>query len=229
MDTATWTQGFRLGGRQLWRDLRAGQLRLLMLSIALAVAALSAVGFLADRLQTGLWRDAAQLLGGDVVVVSDKPTPQAFEAQAQQQGLQTNTSLSFPTMARAPAELGGASRLVALKAVASGYPLRGQLKVQRSAEAGNAPVPHMSSGKVVPGDPNSPQRGSLELANMSMETFQQGDSSYVPNCFGCHNFDTAKPLNVSHICTSLFASDDSGKNCVIPPPTTATAAAPAKP
>ncbi|MEN9889693.1 MAG: hypothetical protein RL559_1730 [Pseudomonadota bacterium] len=130
-----------MGWRQLWRDLRAGQLRLLMLSIALAVAALSAVGFLADRLQTGLWRDAAQLLGGDVVVVSDKPTPGLFQAQAQQQGLRTNTSLSFPTMARAPAELGGASRLVALKAVEAGYPLRGQLQVQRLAQAAQAPVP----------------------------------------------------------------------------------------
>ena len=141
MNASGWTHGLRLGARSLWRDLRAGQLRLLMLSIALAVAALSAVGFLADRLQTGLWRDAAQLLGGDVVVVSDKATPQAFEAQARQQGLQTNTSLSFPTMARAPAELGGASRLVALKAVADGYPLRGQLQVQRSADAAQALVP----------------------------------------------------------------------------------------
>ena len=141
MNASGWTHGLRLGARALWRDLRAGQLRLLMLSIALAVAALSAVGFLADRLQTGLWRDAAQLLGGDVVVVSDKATPLAFEAQARQQGLQTNTSLSFPTMARAPAELGGASRLVALKAVADGYPLRGQLQVQRSAEAAQAMVP----------------------------------------------------------------------------------------
>lgn len=56
--------GLRLGGRNLWRDLRAGELRLLMLSVALAVAALTAVGFLADRMQSGLWRDARQLLGG---------------------------------------------------------------------------------------------------------------------------------------------------------------------
>lgn len=141
MNLQSWQHGVRLGWRQLWRDLRAGQLRLLMLSIALAVAALSAVGFLADRLQAGLWRDAAQLLGGDVVVVSDKPTPETLQTRALEQGLQVNTTLSFPTMARAPAELGGASRLVALKAVSTGYPLRGALAVQRSTEAGQAPVP----------------------------------------------------------------------------------------
>jgi putative ABC transport system permease protein len=129
MNKQGWMHGWTLGARQLWRDLRAGELRLLMLSVALAVAALTAVGFLADRLQNGLWRDARQLLGGDAVVVSDQPTPAAFAQQAAQRGLHTNTNVSFPTMARALPEQGGASRLVALKAVAPGYPLRGRLEV----------------------------------------------------------------------------------------------------
>ncbi|PUE09165.1 ABC transporter permease [Limnohabitans sp. T6-5] len=133
MNQQGWMHGLRLGGRQLWRDLRAGELRLLMLSVALAVAALTAVGFLADRLQNGLWRDARQLLGGDAVVVSDQATPAAFVQQAQKLGLVTNTNVSFPTMARALAEQGGASRLVALKAVESGYPLRGRLDLSPSA------------------------------------------------------------------------------------------------
>jgi len=127
MNKQGWMHGLRLGGRNLWRDLRAGELRLLMLSVALAVAALTAVGFLADRMQSGLWRDARQLLGGDAVVVSDQSTPVAFVQQAQNMGLQTNTNVSFPTMARALAEQGGTSRLVALKAVEPGYPLRGKL------------------------------------------------------------------------------------------------------
>ncbi|MEF2975506.1 hypothetical protein V3473_31155, partial [Pseudomonas aeruginosa] len=62
--------------RQLLRDWRAGELRLLMLAVALAVAALCAVAFLSDRLDQGLRRDAAQLLGGDAVAASDQPTPQ---------------------------------------------------------------------------------------------------------------------------------------------------------
>ena len=124
--------GLLFAAPQLWRGLRAGELRLLMLSGALAVAALTAVGFLADRLQDGLWRDARQLLGGDAVVVSDQRTPTALAQQAVQLGLQTNTNVSFPTMARALPEQGGASRLVALKAVESGYPLRGRLEVSHA-------------------------------------------------------------------------------------------------
>ncbi|MFM8865092.1 MAG: ABC transporter permease, partial [Limnohabitans sp.] len=140
MDTHGWTQAMRLGCRQLWRDLRAGELRLLMLSVALAVAALTAVGFLADRMQTGLWRDARQLLGGDAVVVSDRPTPEAAQQEAVRRGLVTNTNVGFPTMARVP-QADGASRLVALKAVAPGYPLRGALELRRDADAAQDSIP----------------------------------------------------------------------------------------
>ena len=118
-----------LAWRNLWRDARAGELRLPMVAVALGVAALSSVAFLADRLQAGMARDARQLLGGDVVVVSDQPTPERFVQQAKALGLRSATTLSFPTMARASDERGGASRLIALKAVEPGYPLRGALQV----------------------------------------------------------------------------------------------------
>jgi putative ABC transport system permease protein len=120
---------WRLGWRNLWRDFRAGELRLLMLAVTLAVAAATAVGFFADRLQSGLKRDARQLLGGDAVLASDQPAPRALEALAQSMGLAVAHSMSFPTMARASADQGGGSRLVAMKAVEPGYPLRGQLQV----------------------------------------------------------------------------------------------------
>ena len=54
MNTSFWS----LGWRTLWRDLRAGELRLLMVAVTLAVAALTSVGFFSDRLQGGLQRDA---------------------------------------------------------------------------------------------------------------------------------------------------------------------------
>ncbi len=120
---------FSLGLRSLWRDFRSGELRLLIVAVTLAVAALTAVGFFADRLKGGLQRDARQLLGGDAVVSSDKPTPQAFIDKALALGLQSSTTSGFPTMARASDAKGGASKLVALKVVPAGYPLRGSLRV----------------------------------------------------------------------------------------------------
>ncbi|GAB4399955.1 MAG: FtsX-like permease family protein [Rhodoferax sp.] len=124
-----------LGWRSLWRDARAGELRLLVLAVTLAVAALTAVAFFADRLNAGLQRDARQLLGGDAVVLSDHPPPTQFVQQASALGLQQALTLAFPTMARADDAQGGQTRLVALKAVAPGYPLRGQLRTRGTGQA----------------------------------------------------------------------------------------------
>ena len=95
----------------------------------LAVAALTAVGFFADRLNSGLARDARQLLGGDAIVASDQPAPPAFVDKAPPAAAwSTATTASFPSMGRAPDDKGGASRLVGVKAVSDGYPLRGRLR-----------------------------------------------------------------------------------------------------
>ena len=120
---------WRLGWRTLWRDVRAGELRLLVVAVLLAVAALSSVAFFANRLAGALQRDAAQLLGGDVVVSSDQPLPAVFAEKARALGLRSARTQTFPTMARAEQTRGGAGRLVTLKAVSAGYPLRGSLRV----------------------------------------------------------------------------------------------------
>jgi putative ABC transport system permease protein len=125
----------KLAWRQTWRDLRAGELRLLVVAVLLAVAALTAVGFFADRLNAGLARDAGALLGGDALVAADHPLPAAFEAQARALGLRVTQHATFPSMALAPEAQGGATRLVAVKGVGEHYPLRGEIRVRESPDA----------------------------------------------------------------------------------------------
>ncbi|WP_119157123.1 ABC transporter permease [Caldimonas tepidiphila] len=132
----------RLAWRQTLRDFRAGELRLLLVAVMLAVASLTAVGFFADRLKNGLARDAAQLLGGDAVVAADQPPPPQLAEQAAALGLRSTRTAVFPSMARAPDDKGGATRLVAVKAVAEGYPLRGTLSVVRAPGAAEERVAH---------------------------------------------------------------------------------------
>jgi putative ABC transport system permease protein len=128
---------WRLAGRQVWRDFIAGELKLLLWAVVLAVGALTAVGFFADRMRSGLVRDAAQLLGGDAVVLADKPLPPAFAQEARARGLTVGQAANFPSMARAGAAQGGVAKLAAIKAVDAAYPLRGTIDV-RLGEA--APV-----------------------------------------------------------------------------------------
>jgi putative ABC transport system permease protein len=120
---------WRMAWRQCWLDFRAGELRLLLMAVVLAVAALTAVGFFADRLQSGLRRDAGQLLGGDWVLRSDHPLPTVYRERAQRDGLEWTESASFPSMARGQGAQGDKTRLVAVKAVGAHYPLRGTLSV----------------------------------------------------------------------------------------------------
>ena len=137
---------WRLAWQQTRRDFRAGELRLLMLAVTLAVAALTAVGFFSDRLNHGLARDARQLMGGDAIISGDQPAPAQFAERARASGLTTATSTSFPSMGRASEKQGGATRLVAVKAVSDSYPLRGKLRLNEgpgSSEfsASGAPSP----------------------------------------------------------------------------------------
>ena len=59
--------------RMLARDWRAGELRVLAMALVVAVASVTSVAFFADRVSAGLARDAHQLLGADLVLVSDHP------------------------------------------------------------------------------------------------------------------------------------------------------------
>lgn len=133
---------WQLAWRQMVRDFRAGELRLLLVAVTLAVAALTAVGFFADRLNHGLARDARQLLGGDAIIASDQPLPPVFTQKAQALGLKVAVTAAFPSMGRAPDDKGGNSRLVSVKSVSDAYPLRGALRVAQAQGGTEQQVTH---------------------------------------------------------------------------------------
>ena len=127
---------WRLAWRLLGRELRSGELRLLFLALALAVAAVTAVGFFADRVRLALEREAQQLMGGDLVLIADHPWSPELVLEAKRRGLQVAETLSFPSMV-----MGGAQpQLADVKAVSSGYPLRGKLSATTQQNAPGLPV-----------------------------------------------------------------------------------------
>ena len=133
---------FKLAVKQVWRDIRAGDLVLLALTIVIAVAAMSTVSMLADSVRRGLERDAGQLLGADLVVEADTPIPLDWIATAEQSGLDIARTWQFASMLTTDQQ----SQLASVKAVSSRYPLRGRLKITTSAtgverEASGVPLP----------------------------------------------------------------------------------------
>ena len=164
---------WHLAWRQLARDFRAGELRLLVVAVTLAVAALSAVGFFADRLNHGLTRDARQLLGGDAIIAGDQPIPAAFADKAREMRLTVATTATFPSMGRAPDDKGGASRLVGVKAVSEAYPLRGKLRLRSGPDAPPSDVAQAPAAGTVWVDP-----ALLEALNLKVgDALLLGDAS----------------------------------------------------
>lgn len=118
--------------RLTMRDWRAGELRLLLAALVVAVASIASVGFFVDRMRQALTLEARQLLGADLVIASDHPLDPAFDAQARARGLESARTVNFPSMVVA----GTRPQLAAVKAVSERYPLRGRL---RTAAAPNVP------------------------------------------------------------------------------------------
>ncbi|NLF55034.1 MAG: FtsX-like permease family protein [Thauera phenolivorans] len=134
-------KSLRLAARMMLRDLRAGELHLLGLAILIAVASLTSVGFLADRVGRALDREANQLLGGDLLLRADRPWPAAFGEEAGRRGLRQTTTVLFTSMASTTE----AAQLTGVKVVADDYPLRGTVRIapgpnQPDEVAGRAPA-----------------------------------------------------------------------------------------
>lgn len=121
---------FKFAWQAFVRDWRVGELRLLWLALVIAVAAVSSVGFLSDRVNRALERDAGQLLAADLVLSADRPISQDWQAQAEKFGLQTARTWQFRSMI----SLGDKTVLSEVKAVNEAYPLRGHLKIRQSVQ-----------------------------------------------------------------------------------------------
>lgn len=135
---------FKLAWSQTLSLWRAGALRVLVFALVLAVAAISAVGFFTERVESALSQQGALLLGGDLAVLADHDIPSTFVDNARMRGLVAVKTYEFPSMVVS----GDSSQLVEIKAVENNFPLRGDLTLGATA---------LDAGKVVKAAPNRGQ------------------------------------------------------------------------
>ena len=101
--------------RAFYRQIRSGEVVVLIVAISLAVASLTAVGFLTDRISTSIERQANELLAADLRIRSPEEIPATWIEIASEQGLDVALSQSFPTVVYA----GSQSALATIKAVSN--------------------------------------------------------------------------------------------------------------
>lgn len=135
-----------LAWKLLLRNWRSGELKLLSISLMLAVAVVSGIAIFTDRLDTSLAAQSAMLLGADSVITGPQLHSSAWEQQAERAGIRHSKAAVFETMLYA----GDSMALASVKAVSAPYPLRGRLEISQTAFATLA-----SEIQIAPGIPAS--------------------------------------------------------------------------
>ncbi len=157
----------RIALRHLDREWRAGELKVLAMALIIAVASVTSVNFFTSRIHQALAGQANDLLGGDLVYLSDRGIPEQLVKRVAELQLQNARTVEFPTTVVA----GERHQLVALKATDSSYPLRGHNRTAPKMFATDAQV----AGGPVPG---TVWGGSRLLTILGVDT---GDEITVGN------------------------------------------------
>jgi len=137
----------RLSLNMLLRDWRAGEWRVLLIALVLAVGSMSTVGLFADRIRQALQQEATSLLGADLRVTSTRPIPPEYRAAALERTLRVAENAVFPSMVSSialdkktsvPEKISIPEKiqkpraqnvLAEVMAVEQGYPLRGKIEI----------------------------------------------------------------------------------------------------
>lgn len=155
---------WRLAWLMLRRDWRAGEWRVLLLALVLAVGSVSTVGLFADRVYRALQHESHTLLGADIRLTSAHPFTPDYRAAAVRQGLQVSGMANFPSMLVAQ----NGNLLVEVIAVEPGYPLRGHLDIDDGSV-------HRAHGIPQPGSVWADERMMRRLGVKRGDTVQLGE------------------------------------------------------
>ena len=126
---------FSLAVRQLLRDARAGELRVLFFALLVAVAASTAIGYFGARLNGAMMLRATEFLGADLLLEGSSPARPEQTQSGLDLGLEHASVVEFSSVIATDNGI----QLSSVKAVSPAYPLRGELKSASAPFAPEAP------------------------------------------------------------------------------------------
>lgn len=129
-------RALRMALRAVRREWRSGELGVLWMSLTVAVAALTGVGFLVDRIGRAVQAQASEVLAADARVESPEALAPELAQHAQLLGLRTARLTTLLSVVYH----GDTSQLANVRAASDGYPLRGALQVATQPFGGGTPT-----------------------------------------------------------------------------------------
>ncbi|MFC0118455.1 ABC transporter permease [Pseudoalteromonas xiamenensis] len=121
---------FKLALKLFSRELRRGELTIILAAIALAVLTVFSLSSVTERISLNIEQKTADFIAADRRLSSNHPFDPSIQAVAGENGVETAELVFFDSMLFANDEL----VLGSIKAVTQGYPLRGKLKLKDSLE-----------------------------------------------------------------------------------------------
>ncbi|TWC18945.1 MULTISPECIES: ABC transporter permease [unclassified Pseudomonas] len=157
---------FSLAVRQLLRDARAGELRVLFFALLVAVAASTAIGYFGARLNGAMMLRATEFLGADLLLEGSSPARPEQIRSGTELGLEHALVVEFSSVVATDNGI----QLSSVKAADDLYPLRGELK--------SAPSPFAPEE---PGGRPNPGEAWVEARLLTALDLKIGDSIDVGN------------------------------------------------
>jgi putative ABC transport system permease protein len=130
----------RLAISMLGRDWRAGEWRVLLIALVLAVGSISTVGLFSDRVRQALQQESHSLIGADLRITAIRPLPLTYRDEAIKLGLRVVDTATFPSMVSSFT----GNLLTEVQALGDGYPLRGKIQIADAADS--APADSSTAG-----------------------------------------------------------------------------------
>ncbi|MCF1431862.1 MAG: FtsX-like permease family protein [Shewanella sp.] len=165
------------------RELQQGQLLLIILAIMLAVLSVSGLAGVSERLQAAINGQAATFIAADRIIDSPEPLPESMLDKAMALGLKQVTSMRFNSMLFGEEGF----QLVTVRAVGSGYPLRGQIELSAGPTAqlpGSGELWYEGRLAGLLGMPDKPEPAKIELGmaqfSLSEEIRRLPDAGFNP-------------------------------------------------
>lgn len=172
-----------LATRLLLREWKAGELRVLVFALIIAVLVSTAISFFTDRLQRGMVSRAAEFLGADMIVSSRAPLTEEFLTEAQQRGLNHTELVEFSSVMTSDQDM----QLSSVKAISAGYPLRGEVRISTDLYGQE----QIATGIPAPGEVWIEPR-LLTLLGMQLgDSLEIGISSFTVSALLTHEPDRA--------------------------------------
>ena len=134
---------FKLAVKQLLRERRTSELRILFFALVIAVASSSTIGHFAERLQGAMQLSAGEFLAADLVLSSSQAPDSEQLAKVHNDALQSSQTVQFASMLATDNDL----QLASVKAVDDYYPLRGKLRSRLQLQ-----TEELSGGRPQPGE-----------------------------------------------------------------------------